>query len=140
MSRTYAEINQAEVDDVMGRLANIAEETRERAIVYGAEAIHAEAQADSPVRTGFLQGSHTVDKRGARAQAGRISRRTPVTVAASALRRRRAVTIGVNASYALPVHETHPTKSRWFVNAVKANFHRVMKGAIKKALREAGNG
>lgn len=86
-----------------------------RAIGLTAEALLSEAQDDAPVKTGALKGSHTVveeDDEG--------------------------VVIGVTVDYGLPVHQTHPTKERWFIGAIAANFSRVLEGAVRLALRERG--
>lgn len=43
-------------------------------------------------------------------------------------------TIGASATYAVVVHETHPTHGKWFVNAVMDNALRIGKGLIERAM------
>jgi|GEM_PF-5623543 len=114
MSGTYAELPIEDIDAMLERLAAQEEPIRREALKIGAEALVSEAMVESPVLTGTLQASHTVF------QADEDS-----------------AVIGVNTTYALPVHETHPTKSRWFISAVNRNFKRVMGGAIEVALGRA---
>ena len=113
MTGTYAEIDQAEMERALAPLRRAEPAIAERALDLASETLIAEAQAEAPVATGFLQGSHSVD--------------TP---------RKGERVLGVNAGYALAVHETHPTKSRWFINTISRRAKEVFRGALQLATRE----
>lgn len=117
MTGTYAHFPEAEMNATLAKFKRAGERAAAEALDVGAEAIVSEAQLDAPVKTGLLKERHFAD------------RIRPL------LR-----LIGVNTSYALAVHETHPTKKRWFVRALKEHFKRVMEGALKKAMREEAGG
>lgn len=110
---TFAELPVAEMNATLEKFRRAGERAAERALDVGTEALVSEAQVDAPVKTGFLKERHFTEK------------------VRPLLR-----LIGVNTTYALAVHETHKTKRRWFVNAIKTNFVRVFEGALKIALRE----
>jgi len=114
MSRTYAKIDERGMESMLKRLRDQAPEIRHDSLTVGAEGLNSEAQIESPVLTGTTQSAHTVF------QANEDE-----------------AVLGVNTDYALAVHETHPTKRRWYVNSVQRNFNRVMGGAITVALKRA---
>jgi hypothetical protein len=113
VSKTFAELPVAEMNAMLTKFKHAGDRAATRALDLATEALVSEAQVDAPVKTGFLKERHFVE------------RVRPL------LR-----LIGVNTTYALAVHETHKTKRRWFVNAVRTNFTRVFEGALKIALRE----
>lgn len=90
---------------------------RTRALTLAGEALLSEAQHDAPIKTGFLKESHFLDA--SKAGDGEV-------------------TIGVGASYGLPVHERHASKKRWFIRAIVSNGARVFGKALEIATREAG--
>lgn len=115
MPETTAEIPIHQIRNFLNRLERLPDEIKPQVLEDIGDAILGEAQVDAPKLTGFLGESHyRKDFDG------------------------EAVVIGVNADYGLAVHETHPTKARWFWNAVVRNFPRVGRKAIIKALRERG--
>lgn len=114
MSQTYAQLPIAEMDAMLRRLGEQEKLIRKEAFDVGSEALVSEAQIESPVLTGFMKSTHVVFKSSDE-----------------------EAIIGVNAGYALAVHETHPTNKRWFVNAIQMNFNRVFEGALKLALARA---
>lgn len=116
---TYATLPLAEMDAYLRRLAQFPDEARRRALPEAAEAVLSEAQTESPRLTGFLSDAHDIladdtDKEGG------------------------AITIGANTSYAMAVHETHPTKKRWFTRAVVQHFPRIMGAMLTRLAREWG--
>lgn len=113
MAGTFAELPVAEMSAMLDRYKRAGEAAAERALELGAEALVSEAQVEAPVKTGLLKEMHFADRV-----------------------RKLLWIIGVNTSYAMAVHEVHPTRKRWFVNAVKEHFTRVFDGALKLALRE----
>lgn len=115
MPETYAELPIPEMERWLKQLRDLERPIAHRALDLSQEAILSEAQVDAPVLTGFLKESHFAD------DSDRDNR-----------------VIGANTTYALVVHETHPTKSRWFVNAIQKNGRRILEGAIKLALGERG--
>jgi hypothetical protein len=117
MPTTEAYIPQHQIDNFISRMKKMPEDIKPEVLEDMGDALIGEAQFDSPVDQGFLSESHyreDFDGDG--------------------------VIIGANADYALPVHETHPTKSQWFINAVVRNFARVSRKAMIKALRARGIG
>lgn len=116
MSGTFAELPTAEMNATLEEFKRASDRAAEEALATGTEALLSEAQFDAPVLTGALKESHAAVK---------VTRRLWMMI--------------VNRSYALAVHETHPTKKRWFVNAIKLNFSRIFKAALERELRkEAG--
>lgn len=97
-------------------LAKAAPGVRRRAGRRGGEAIVGEAQVVSPVDTGTLRESHTVDPS------------DPDNVR-----------IGANTVYAAAVHERHRTKARWFYGAIVTHGPRIMRAALTEALEQAAN-
>ena len=102
-----------EMRAALDRLARQERPIARRALEIGAQALLSEAQRESPVRTGLLQNQHF-----------------------AAPESPDEWLIGANTEYALPVHERHPSRRRWFLNAVKAHFERIFEGALRMALRE----
>jgi hypothetical protein len=117
MARARIEIPTAEMNAVLARFRRAAPEAADRAMGAGLEVLVGEAQVEAPVRTGLLKERHFVR----RVRAGEYM-------------------VGASTEYALAVHETHPTKRRWFVNAVTRNFRRVMEGALRMELRRVRGG
>lgn len=83
------------------------------AVTEWGEGVNSEAQYEAPIRTGFLKESHFVD--------------------ASTADRGHAE-VGATASYARVVHETHPTKSRWYLNAILKHSARILRKSIERAM------
>lgn len=42
--------------------------------------------------------------------------------------------IGASASYAIAVHETHPTNGKWFMRAIADNAQRILQGLVERAM------
>lgn len=99
----------------LDRLRRQAPALRDRAAKLTAEGIVAEAASQDrvPIKTGFLQGSATVVDDGDR------------------------FTFGFNANYAAPVHETHPSKSKFLLNAIVEEGKRIVEAATRIAFRES---
>ena len=104
-----------EMQEALAALGAAERPVRRQALSLGAEAIVSEAQVEAPVLTGFLSESHTV-------QRGFFARDR--------------VRIGATAGYAAAVHETHPTKARWFLNAITTHAARILRGALEIAMRD----
>lgn len=115
MSETVATLPLADIKNFEQTIKNIPEQIREQALLDMGEALVGEAQVDAPVRKGDLKESHYVSDF-----------------------ENDAVVIGTNTDYAMAVHQRHPTKSLWFINAITRNFRRISEAAIKKALKERG--
>jgi len=81
-----------------------------------APAIASEAQVESPVKTGFLQNSHTA--------------LFPTPDLAE---------IGANAAYAAVVHAVHPSKAQWFTRAMFGHGPRILAKALERALADAAD-
>lgn len=117
--KTYATVPTEEMNAMLERLRAQEPRIRRETLTLAAEALLSEAQIEAPVLTGALKASHFLYH----------------ASADHAL-------IGCNTNYALAVHETHPTRRHWFINAVQTNFHRVFEGAMKivldRAARRAG--
>lgn len=78
-------------------------------------AVIAEAQIDAPVKTGFLKETHFADD----AQDG-------------------VGELGASADYAAAVHETHPTKAGWIIDAINLHARRIYGRLLRDALRDKG--
>ncbi len=115
MNETEAVLPIQEMRAFERELAEIPKEIREPVLLEIGEAIVGEAQFNAPVKTGHLAESHYT----------------------SDFKRDRVI-IGVNYPYAMAVHETHPTKSRWFIRAIMDNFARVSEAALKRAFENRG--
>ena len=115
MSKTVAELPIQDIRRFERTIRRIPEDIRQPVLDEVAEALVGEAQFDAPIKTGTLKDSHTVGE----FEDG-------------------AVVIGVNTAYAMAVHETHPSRSRWFFNAIVRNFRRITRASIRKQLRERG--
>lgn len=115
MSETYATLPLADIKNFEQTIKSIPSEIREQVLLEMGEALVGEAQVDAPVRKGDLKESHYVSDF-----------------------ENEAVVIGTNTDYAMAVHERHPTKAHWFINAITRNFRRISQGAIEKALKERG--
>ncbi len=112
----HAHIQTEEMSAVLGRLAKESEPMSDRVIDLSAEAIVSEAQVEAPVDTGHLKSRHVVIE---------------------AARRARAV-IGALASYALAVHERHPTKAFWFLEAITRKGPTIIRRILEDELDKAG--
>lgn len=113
---TYAHLPLAEMNQwLTQQVGQFPEQARPAVLREVAEAVLSEAQTQAPVLTGFLQNSHTVLEEDAQ-----------------------GITIGVNTTYALAVHETHPTRKRWFLRAIVQHLPRVMEAALKRLVRQRG--
>ncbi|WP_115009498.1 HK97 gp10 family phage protein [Synechococcus sp. N5] len=115
MPETTATIPEAQIKNFMQRMRRLPEEIKPEVLEDMGDGIVGEAQTTAPIDTGALSESHyreDFDGDG--------------------------VVIGVNVDYGLAVHETHPSKSKWFLNAINRNFARVGRKAIIKALRSRG--
>ncbi len=99
---------------VLGSLRAAAPGIRRRALRRAAEAIVGEAQFSAPVKTGTLKDAHVVDAS------------DPDNVR-----------IGANTTYAAAVHERHPTKGRWFLNAVVTKGPGILRKALAEAMEHA---
>lgn len=115
MSETVAHLPMDQIKRFQRTMRRIPEDIRQPVLEELAEALVGEAQFDAPIKTGVLKDSHTV---------GEFENGS--------------IVIGVNTNYALAVHETHPSKSRWFINAIARNFRRITRASIRKQLRERG--
>ena len=115
MAKTYAELDLTQIRRFERTIKRIPEDMRESVLRESGEALLGEAQVESPVLSGFLSESHYVGDFEDGAQI-----------------------IGVNADYAMAVHENHPTKKHWFVNAIRKNFRRVIGRSIRQHLRDRG--
>ena len=115
MSETVAQLPLDEIKRFERTLRRIPQEISEPVLDEVGETLVGEAQVDSPVDKGVLSESH---------YAGDFENGAKI--------------IGVNTDYAMAVHETHPTKSRWFFDAIQRNFRRVTRASIRKQLRERG--
>lgn len=112
---TYAELDLGQIKRFERTIKRIPDDISQPVLEEAGEALVGEAQVDSPIDKGVLADSHYVGEFDDGAQI-----------------------IGVNTDYAMAVHETHPTKSRWFVNAIARNFQRVIEASIRKQLRSRG--
>lgn len=112
--RTYATVPTEEMTAMLERLRAQEPRIRRETLNLAAETLLSEAQIEAPVLTGLLKSSHWIYQVNAD-----------------------QAVIGVNTKYALAVHETHPTRKHWFINAVQTNFQRVFEGALKLALARA---
>lgn len=118
-SGTYAHLPLTEMNQYLQQLRQFPEQQRPAILREGGEAVLSEAQMEAPVLTGFLQNSHVVLDDTSEREGG-------------------SIVIGVNTKYALAVHETHPTKKRWFLRAITQHLPRIMERVLKRALREKG--
>lgn len=116
MGKTFATAPLKEMNAALAALKRQEVPIRRRALAIAAEALLSAAQADAPVKTGFLKDAHISD-----------------------LSDQDRPAIGANATYALAVHARHPTKAQWFLNAIVKNGKRVVEGALKIAMREAAD-
>lgn len=115
MPENKTELPMHQIMNWLDRIKRMPEEERPGMLEDLGDGLIGEAQVNAPVKSGFLSESHyRNDFDGEQ------------------------VIIGVNADYALPVHEKHPTKSRWFWDAVVQNFARIGRKVIIKRLRERG--
>lgn len=91
-----------------------------RALRLTAEAIGAEAasQQSIPIKTGALQGSHTVQE----------------------MDGGRRVRFGFNIVYAAAVHERHPTKPGFLVNAITRQGQRIARAVMRRVFAESRGG
>ncbi len=87
-------------------------EVAAEALGIASELIVGEAQIDSPVETGFLRESHFDEI----APDGRTAE------------------MGASAVYAAAVHERHPTKKHWFVNAIFRSGPAILERSLKAAM------
>lgn len=115
MSKTEATLPLDQMNRFNDRLRRIPEDIQDTVLIDLGEGIVGEAQFNAPVLSGHLAESHTVSEPD-----------------------RGSIITGVNTPYAMSVHETHPTKARWFIEAINRNFARMARKAIVKALRERG--
>lgn len=115
MGETVAELPLAQIKRFERTMKRIPEEIREDVLLDLGEGLIGEAQFNAPVDTGHLAESHFVSDYN-----------------------QGEVIIGANAPYAFPVHETHPTKAHWFINAITRNFERMTKASIRKHLKRRG--
>lgn len=118
-SGTYAHLPLDDMRDYLRKLGQFPREVRPLALNEVAEAVLSEAQVDAPVLTGTLQNSHTVFEDTSDRDDG-------------------AIVIGANTVYALPVHETHPTKKRWFTRVIVRTLPRAMERVIRRLARQKG--
>lgn len=112
MAGTFAEVPIPEMQRMLGRLRRVDKAVRDDTLDLAAPLILGEAQDKAPIRTGFLAIDSAFD---ARQDDG-------------------SHIIGFGANYALAVHETHPTKSRFLVRAVVERGGRIIRGALETAL------
>ncbi|PCI10418.1 hypothetical protein COB72_03455 [bacterium] len=115
MTKTEATLPIADIKAFEKHIRDLGEDMRDGVLIETAEGIVGEAQFEAPVLTGALAESHTVSE----PDEG-------------------SIIVGANTPYAMAVHETHPTKAHWFINAINRNFKRISGRAIEKALREGG--
>ena len=115
MPETKATIPTQQIKNFTDRLKRLPDEIKPEVLEDMGDDILGEAQTTAPIKSGALAESHYRNDF-----------------------QDDGVVIGVNVDYGLPVHETHPTKSQWFLNAIVRNFARVSRKAIIKALRSRG--
>lgn len=115
MAETYAKLELNKIRRFNRTIKRIPADIRPSVLAESGEVLVGEAQHDAPKLTGFLGESHYV---------GEFKNDVQI--------------IGVNADYGLAVHETHPTKEQWFVNAIAKNFRRVIGKSIRRHLRLRG--
>lgn len=102
-----------EMKAALARLKGQAPAVVARALAMAGEHIVSEAQGASPFKTGFLQSSH-------RAEAQEGGQR---------------VDLVASAEYALAVHERHPSKKHWFLNAVTGIGPKAVETALEEAMK-----
>lgn len=112
---TYADLPMKKILGFQRVMRRIPEDMRQDVLEESGEALVGEAQVTAPIKTGNLSESHYVGDFDDGAQI-----------------------IGVNTDYAMAVHETHPTKKRWFRKAIAKNFRRVIAKSIKRQLKLRG--
>ncbi|MEN0020922.1 MAG: HK97 gp10 family phage protein [Planctomycetota bacterium] len=115
MAGTYAELDTRAQQRIMDEVEQLAKELRPDVVREVGEAVIGEAQELAPVRTGTLKNSDFVDD--------------------TDLADKGQIVIGFGADYALAVHETHPTRSRFLADAIKRFLPTTMRKAIRRALR-----
>lgn len=108
-----AQLDLSPLRSALSKLRRALPEDAERILRLSAEGMQSEAQVDAPIRTGFLKETHGV----ARVDDKRAELR-------------------ISAQYALAVHETHPTKSRWALNAWLREGPRIIEKAAELVLGE----
>ncbi|MCA9288920.1 MAG: HK97 gp10 family phage protein [Phycisphaerales bacterium] len=118
-SGTYAHLPLDDMQEYLRKLGQFPREVRPLALNEVAEAVLSEAQVDAPVLTGTLQNSHTEFEDTSDRDDG-------------------SIVIGANTVYALPVHETHPTKKRWFTRAIVRTLPRAMERVLRRLARQKG--
>ena len=114
MSETRAVAPVSAMDAFAARLALTPVEIDDLVTVANT-AVISEAQMDAPVKTGFLKETHFADD----AQDG-------------------VGELGASAEYAAAVHETHPTKAGWIIDAINLHARRIYGRLLRDALRSKG--
>lgn len=117
-SGTYAHLPVAQMNAWLADLDAWGDDVRKESMPLVVEAVLSEAQVDSPRLTGFTSDSHVVLEDNVDVDGSMVA--------------------GVNTTYALALHETHPTKKRWFLRAIVEHFPRTMEATLRKLAREKG--
>lgn len=109
---TYATVPVPGMRAMLRRLADQEAPIREETLDLAAPLILGESSALAPIRTGFLAHDSAFDDK--QPDGSHV--------------------IGHGADYALAVHETHPTRSRFLVNAFVKHGRRILDGALDTVL------